>query len=119
MTDIKKGQFIEAFEATAGNISASCKKLNISRETYYRWCREDQEFREKIDETQESLLDLAETMLIKNIREGRTAEIIFFLKTKGKKRGYIERTEIEIEKPNYNLSKFTNEELIALINDTE
>ena len=58
-------------------------------------------------------------MLIKNIREGKTAEIIFYLKTKGKKRGYVERSEIEIEKPKYDLSKFTNDELIALVNDTE
>jgi hypothetical protein len=32
--------------------------------------------------------------LLNAIREGKTAELLFYLKTKGKKRGYVERQEI-------------------------
>ena len=32
--------------------------------------------------------------IFENIRDGRTAEMIFYLKSKGKKRGYVERQEI-------------------------
>ncbi len=40
-------------------------------------------------------MDFAESQLYKQIKEGSTAATIFYLKTKGKKRGYIERQEIE------------------------
>lgn len=39
-------------------------------------------------------LDLAETELLKAIRGGNMTAIIFYLKTKGKQRGYTERQEI-------------------------
>jgi hypothetical protein len=32
--------------------------------------------------------------MFKNIKKGKTSEMIFYLKTKGKKRGYIERQEV-------------------------
>lgn len=114
--DETKIKFLEVFELTAGNISSACTKMQISRETYYRWRREHSEFDAKCEEVQESLIDMAETMLLKAIKNGNTAEIIFFLKTKGKKRGYIERSEFEFSKPKYDMSGFTNEELLAVVN---
>jgi hypothetical protein len=35
----------------------------------------------------------AQAILIKNIKEGNTAELLFYLKTQGKSRGYVERQE--------------------------
>lgn len=40
-------------------------------------------------------LDFAESELFKQIKEGNITGVIFFLKTKGKKRGYIERSEFD------------------------
>ena len=40
-------------------------------------------------------IDFAESQLHKQIRDGNSTATIFFLKTKGKKRGYVERQEIE------------------------
>ena len=39
-------------------------------------------------------MDYAESQLHKQIGEGSTSATIFYLKTKGKSRGYIERQEI-------------------------
>ena len=41
-------------------------------------------------------LDFGETQLHAQIREGNTSATIFFLKTKGKRRGYIERSEMDL-----------------------
>ena len=46
-------------------------------------------------EVDEGSIDFAETMLHKNIRDGNVPSIIFYLKTKGKKRGYIEQTNFD------------------------
>ena len=37
--------------------------------------------------------------LLENIKKNDNTSIIFFLKTKGKKRGYIEKQEFEVHKP--------------------
>jgi len=43
----------------------------------------------------ELALDTAEYQLMKAVHEGKTAELLFFLKTQGKSRGYVERQEVE------------------------
>jgi hypothetical protein len=89
-----RDKFLEVFASKLGNISKACEAANISRQTYYDWMK-DQEFASKIEEVTEGLLDFAEHQLLSNIKEGKTAEILFYLKTKGKKRGYIERQEFD------------------------
>jgi hypothetical protein len=68
--------------------------MNIDRKVYYKWYNNNEEFKEKIEEARESLIDFAETKLQQNIMNGNEASIFFFLKTIGKKRGYVERQEI-------------------------
>ena len=87
-------QFIEVFKKQDGNISKACKASKISRQTFYDWMK-DPEFKDQIEHVRESLIDFAESQLLRNISKGKTAEILFYLKTKGKKRGYIERSEID------------------------
>ena len=91
--DTNKGKetFLEAFDKNLGNIKASCKASNIARATYYLWRGKDQDFANAADEVFEGIKDMAETQLAAAIAKGRTAELIFFLKTKCKDRGYIER----------------------------
>ena len=43
-------------------------------------------------EARESSVDLAESKLIEAIKNGNLTAIIFFLKTQGKSRGYVERS---------------------------
>jgi len=96
-TDNKKEQMLEALEKSLGIVSTACKMVDISRQTHYDWIKKDEEYRKAVDSIQDSVLDFAESHLYKLVKEGNPAATIFFLKTKGKKRGYIERQEIEVQ----------------------
>ena len=94
-TDKKKKDFLVSLEKNNGNVSKACDAANIGRQTYYDWIDKDEVFKQDADDAQESLIDLAESKLMENIEKNDNTSIIFFLKTKGKKRGYIERQEID------------------------
>jgi len=94
-TDKKKKDFLISLKKNNGNISESCESANIGRRTYYSWIEKDEVFKQDADDAQESLIDLAESKLMENIEDNDNTSIIFFLKTKGKKRGYIEKQEID------------------------
>ena len=98
-TDKKKKDFIEALRNNLGHISNACEAAKIGRRTYYDWIDKDKNFKEDVDHVQDSLLDLAESKLLENIENNENTAIIFYLKTKGKKRGYIEKQELEVVKP--------------------
>ena len=98
-TSDKKELFLKALQSNLGNITQACKSANIGRQTYYDWIDDDVVFDEQCRNVEESLLDLAENRLLEKIDKYDTTSIIFFLKTKGKKRGYNESTQIEITKP--------------------
>lgn len=96
---------------TLGIVSSACETLGISRTTYYKYYNEDAEFKKQVDDIGEATIDFAESKLFELIKSGNTAATIFFLKTKGKKRGYVEKQEI-----NHNSNNITG---IKLISDCE
>lgn len=103
-------------EAKGGNTSEIAKGLNCTRASIYKWFKEFPEYEEVWKDVEESRLDFTESQLfnrIKGIPDIQTDEngnkkmvgwlvqpsdtcIIFHLKTKGKHRGYIERTETDL-----------------------
>ena len=86
---------IKALEKSLGVVTIACKEVDIARKTHYEWYNEDAEYRKAVDDLSDVALDFAESMLHKQIQEKDTTATIFYLKTKGKKRGYIERQEID------------------------
>lgn len=94
-SDILKKGMIEALEKTLGIVSSACKMVGIARQTHYRWMEEDAGYKKECTDIENMTLDFAESQLHKQIAEGNTSATIFFLKTKGKKRGYIERVEMD------------------------
>ena len=91
---IKKESILKSLEKNLGVVTLSCRKADIPRSTFYKWINEDEEFAKKVKEIENVALDFAESELFKQIQKGTPASTIFYLKTKGKKRGYIERQEI-------------------------
>ena len=110
-----KKAMIEALVKSLGVVTTAAKIANIDRGTHYNWLKEDSEYKAAVESIEDIAIDFAESKLHKRIEDGDTTATIFFLKTKGKKRGYVERTEhsVEIERP-----IFTGIELDVQENDS-
>ena len=112
-TNMKK-IFLEELSKTPV-VSAVCNKLNLSRETIYRWLKEDPEFKRKYAEAYtygtNNINDLAKSKVISKINEGdfqatkfwleaRDAEFakprLYFLKQGEEKEAKIEKMVVEI-----------------------
>ena len=93
---IKKKMLIESLENSLGIVSTACTKANISRSSFYKWYKEDEEFRNKVDEIDNVKLDFVESQLFKNIQKEKERSIIFYLQHKGHKRGYIQQQNINL-----------------------
>ena len=93
----KKEKLLQALKETQGLIYHACKKAgNISRSTYYRYLKEDEEFAKAVKEIQEAQIDYVDGELIKNIARGKETSIIFYLKSKAKDRGYTDKSLLDI-----------------------
>lgn len=111
--DTNKKQAIDALEEKRGIVTDACSSIGLARSTFYLWCKDDSEFKAAVDDIQEVALDYVESKLFEKIsgvqvKKGEDDDgedivydlppsdtaIIFYLKTKGKKRGYIEKSEL-------------------------
>lgn len=95
-TEQHKKAIIEALEKSLGVVTTACKKVGIGRTQFYHWLKTDEDFAKEVDDIQNIALDFAESQLHKQIGDGNTSATIFYLKTKGKNRGYIERVEQDV-----------------------
>ena len=95
-SDILKKQMVEALEKSLGIVTTACKSVDIARQTHYRWMDEDNEYRKAVEDIGEIAIDFAESQLHKQIKDGVQSSTIFYLKTKGKKRGYVEAQEFKV-----------------------
>ena len=89
-----KKALLEALEKTLGIVTTACKVVGVQRGTFYRYYNEDKDFAKAVKEIDNVVLDFAESQLHKQIKDNNTSSTIFYLKTKGKNRGYVERQEI-------------------------
>lgn len=90
-----KKDLIKAMELSHCIVTDACRTVGISRKTYYDYYKNDEEFKDAIDEIENTALDFVEGKLYEKIESGDTTSIIFYLKTKGKSRGYVEKVEHE------------------------
>ena len=93
-TPNKKRAMIEALERSLGVVTTACKVVGIDRSTHYGWVKDDEDYKKAVEDTDNVVLDFAESQLHKQIKSGNATSTIFFLKTRGKKRGYIEGIDV-------------------------
>jgi len=116
----KKEAFLAVYPSKACNISETCRAIGeVSRSSVMKWREVDEEFAQKIEDAKEDLKDFAESKLIQGMSEtvnhieefydnekgitrnnkqlmtkASIVACLFFLKTRCKDRGYIERAEL-------------------------
>lgn len=112
--DTKKTKelMLKALKKTRGIVSTAAESVNIARTTHYLWMDNDPEYKEAVNAINEAAIDFVEGKLFELI-DGANKEVltgdggttvikdtpnatatIFYLKTKAKHRGYVERQEI-------------------------
>lgn len=74
-------------------LTLAAKKADVTYTTVWRYTQDFPSVKQVIVEAKERMLDFAEGKLYEKIKEGDNTAIIFYLKTQGKGRGYIERQE--------------------------
>ena len=89
-------KIIQIYEKKGCNITATCTALGISRKTFYEWKEKKKKLAEGLEAAEEAIIDFAESKLVEHINNDDVQALIFFLRTKGKKRGYVEKTETDV-----------------------
>lgn len=114
-TDNNKKAVLKCLEESRGIVTTACQNANISRSQFYEWQNTDPEFKAAVEAVNESAIDHVESKLLEKINGVQMAAkvnedgkpvtytlppsdtaIIFFLKCKAKKRGYIEKSEMDL-----------------------
>ena len=112
----KKDLMLEALRKSLGIVTTACISVGIDRGTHYNWLKDDPEYKKSVEALDDVVLDFAESQLHKSINNGSDTATIFFLKTKGKKRGYIEKQEITNTNLNVEVQEVTEEMQNELLN---
>lgn len=94
-TALLKRDFLQILEKRLGIVTSACRELGIERRTHYNWLRDDEEYKAAVADIQDQALDMVESQLLRKVQDMDTTAIIFYLKTKGKARGYVERVQTQ------------------------
>lgn len=93
--DKKKGEFLEHLRKIP-IIQVACEKTGISRNSIYRWRKEDETFRKSMEEAlqegEELVNDMSESQLLTMIKEKNWSAVSFWLRHRNPK--FRERLEV-------------------------
>jgi len=115
-------EVIEQLSRSHGNVRHAAKLLRTSRSNLHKYIKEHPTVATALEEMREGEIDDAETLLANRMKSSDTL-LIFFLKTRGRKRGYGDSLELAGEgggpiktenKTTLDLSRLTDDELRTL-----
>lgn len=87
-------EMAQALTEAKGFISVVAKRLGCNQSTVRNYIARYACCREAVENSREAMKDFAESKLFKLVDEENITAIIFYLKTQGRDRGYIERQEV-------------------------
>ena len=113
--------FLIAYEKALGVLKTACEATGMCRKTIWEWRKKYPEFDDACHECEEVALDFVESSMFKKIDKGGKGSeslIIFYLKTKAKHRGYIERQEVDMSAEVKGVTvNLTNQETAQVLKD--
>lgn len=84
----KKSAVLEELSSAKGIKSIAYTRAKVRKTTFFKWQKDDLVFASKIADIEERWVDVVEDQLLNLISMGDRAAIMFYLKAKGKGRGY-------------------------------
>jgi hypothetical protein len=103
---------IAAVRKYHGMVAVAARQLGCNRATLYRMADRHPELADAIDEARQVQIDAAELGLFAQVQDGEPWALQFVLRTIGKTRGYVERSEVDdLRQPD--LSQLSDDELRA------
>jgi len=100
--EVYKEKLLIALEKSLGIVTPACREVGISRDRFYTYYHEDADFKKKVDDIQNIQLDFVENQMFKKIKEGSEKSILFYMRYRGKGRGYTESLDITTGGENLN-----------------
>lgn len=100
-TELRKERMLKALVQANGIVTTACKTAKIVRATHYRWLEDDEEYCKAVESIDDLTAEFVEGQLMKLIKAEHPQSIMFYLKTKGKTRGWGSTVEItgDADKP--------------------
>lgn len=100
---ISKEQMLEAIQGSQGLVSKIQRKLEailgekISWDTTEKWIHKWEEAETAVKNEKEAMLDIAENNIFKDMVNGDTATSKWYLRMKGKERGYEDTAQLQLD----------------------
>lgn len=94
----EQSDFLIALEKAIGITQAALENTGVSRPKFLLWYNTNEEFANRVNQIQDKQIDFVESKLLERINKGDTTAITFYLKTKGKERGYTDKAQNEVER---------------------
>ena len=93
----KKKKFLDGYTKSLGNITQASEYAQIHRDTFYRWLEKDERFKKQFEaiNIDDIEFEFVHSKFMENIKSKKEASIIFYLKTKGARHGYIDKSVID------------------------
>lgn len=93
--EVRQSLFVHAWISANFNASEACRKVGISKDTLDAWINRDAGFRKLFEQINWHKGNFFEGALVKLVKSGDAAAIMFANKTFNRERGYAEKTIIE------------------------
>jgi len=93
-------KMVEAMQAACGNVTLANQMTGISRQNHYNWLKINSKYKEAIDGVCDKNVDIAESKLLINVKDGKESSIKFLLERQGQHRGYgrtVEKADIDLK----------------------